>query len=83
MARRTRVVTRRNHLHGRDIQNRCEDDDRRRGIAARSLLFSSNLEGNVRRAIDFREGEKINANALKTLIRAAVDLNRSKARNKR
>src|SRR3984885_15676062 len=35
-------------------------------------LFNSSLEGNTRRAIDFREGEKINERALKTLIRAAV-----------
>ena len=42
-------------------------------------LFNSSLEGRVRRAIDFREGEKINEKALKTLIRAAVALNRSEA----
>ncbi len=40
-----------------------------------SGLFNSSLEGNVRRAIDFREGEKINASALKALVRAAVALN--------
>jgi len=38
-------------------------------------LFNSSLEGNVRRAIDIREGEKINEAALKNLIRAAVALN--------
>jgi hypothetical protein len=38
-------------------------------------LFNSSLEGNVRRAIDIREGEKINEAALKGLIRAAVALN--------
>lgn len=38
-------------------------------------LFNSSLEGNVRRAIDLREGEKINAAALRDLIRAAVALN--------
>jgi hypothetical protein len=38
-------------------------------------LFNSSLEGNVRRAIDIREGEKINDAALKNLIRAAVALN--------
>jgi hypothetical protein len=43
-------------------------------------LFNSSLEGNVRRAIDFHEGEKINARALKALIRAAVTLNESKVR---
>ena len=41
-------------------------------------LFNSSLEGNVRRAIDIREGEKINEKALKALIRAAVELNASK-----
>jgi len=40
-------------------------------------LFNSSLEGKVRRAIDFREGDKINQKALKTLIRAAVALNTS------
>lgn len=40
-------------------------------------LFNSSLEGRVRRAIDFHEGEKINEKALKELIRAAVGLNSS------
>jgi hypothetical protein len=44
-----------------------------------SRLFNSSLEGNTRRAIDFHEGEKINEEALKTLVRAAVSLNQSKA----
>jgi hypothetical protein len=43
-------------------------------------LFNSSLEGNTRRAIDFAEGAKINAAALKVLIRAAVALNTSKAK---
>jgi len=43
-------------------------------------LFNSSLEGNTRRAIDVREGEGIDAGALKALIRAAVALNRSKGR---
>jgi len=42
-----------------------------------SGLFNSSLDGNVRRAIDFREGDKVNEKALKTLIRAAVALNTS------
>jgi len=42
-------------------------------------LFNSSLEGNTRRAIDFHEGEKIDEEALKTLVRAAVSLNTSKA----
>jgi hypothetical protein len=40
-------------------------------------LFNSSLEGNVRRAIDIREGEEINEKALKELVRAAVALNSS------
>jgi hypothetical protein len=44
-----------------------------------SGLFNSSLEGNTRRAIDFHEGEKIDEQALKTLIRAAVTVNESKA----
>jgi hypothetical protein len=44
-----------------------------------SGLFNSSLDGNVRRAIDFHEGEKINEKALKTLLRAAVTLNKSNA----
>ena len=44
-----------------------------------SGLFNSSLEGNTRRAIDFREDEEIDENALKALIRAAVALNESKA----
>src|SRR5262249_31132868 len=46
-----------------------------------SRLFNSSLEGNTRRAIDFHEGEKINEEALKTLVRAAVTLNKSKAQS--
>ena len=42
-------------------------------------LFNSSLEGKVRRAIDFREGEKLNGKALKALIRAAVALNKAQA----
>ncbi len=40
-----------------------------------SGLFNSSLDGNVRRAIDFHEGDKINERALKALIKAAVKLN--------
>jgi hypothetical protein len=46
-----------------------------------SRLFNSSLEGNTRRAIDFHEGETIDEEALKTLIRAAVTLNKSKAQS--
>jgi hypothetical protein len=44
-----------------------------------AVLFNSSLEGRVRRAIDFREGDKVNEKALKTLIRAAVALNTAPA----
>ena len=46
-----------------------------------SGLFNSSLDGNTRRAIDVHEGEKIDEKALKTLIRAAVTLNKAKARS--
>ena len=45
-----------------------------------SRLFNSSLVGNTRRAIDFHEGDKIDERALKTLIRAAVTLNQSRAK---
>jgi hypothetical protein len=45
-----------------------------------SGLFNASLDGNVRRAIDFREGDKINKTALKKLIRSAVKLNEAKAK---
>ena len=46
-------------------------------LADPSGLFNSSLEGNTRRAIDFHEGDKIDEEALKALIRAAVALNTS------
>src|SRR6516165_3226906 len=47
-----------------------------------SRLFNSSLEGNTRRAIDFHEGEQIDGQALKTLIRAAVTLNKARAQSR-
>ena len=49
-------------------------------LADPSKLFNSSLDGNVRRAIDIREGEAINEPALTTLIRAAVAHNQGKAK---
>jgi hypothetical protein len=46
-----------------------------------SALFNASLDGNTRRAIDFHESEKINEEALKTLVRAAVTLNKSRAQS--
>ena len=45
-------------------------------------LFNSSLEGNVRRAIDIREGEEVDASAFKALVREAVAVNRSKPSKK-
>ena len=45
-------------------------------------LFNAGLEGNMRRAIDFFEGDKVNERALKTLVRAAVDYNQTKKKKK-
>ena len=47
-----------------------------------SKLFNSSLEGNMRRAIDIHEGDKLDERALKTLFRAAVDYNQSKSKKK-
>jgi hypothetical protein len=44
-----------------------------------SGLFNSSLDGNTRRAIDFHEGDEIDEEALKALVRAAVTLNKSSA----
>ena len=54
-----------------------------KGAALRdpSGLFNSSLDGNTRRAIDFHEGEKIDAEPFKTLVRAAVTLNESQAKS--
>jgi hypothetical protein len=54
-----------------------------RGAALKdpARLFNSSLDGNVRRAIDFHAGDKIDAKALKTLIAAAVALNKSKTKS--
>ncbi len=41
-------------------------------------LFNSSLDGNIRRAIDFHQGDKVNARALKSLFKAAATLNRAK-----
>jgi hypothetical protein len=49
-------------------------------LADPSGLFNSSLEGNVRRAIDFHKGDKLDEKALKALIRAAVALNKASAR---
>ena len=70
------LVARRHRLHRRDLQEGREDDFAKgASLKDPSGLFNSSLDGNVRRAIDIHEGEKIDAPALKALIRAAVALN--------
>ena len=49
-------------------------------LADPASLFNSSLDGNVRRAIDFHEGEKIDEEALRALVRAAVALNQATAK---
>ena len=51
-------------------------------LADPSGLFNSSLEGNMRRAIDIHQGDKINERALKNLVRAAVDYNQAKKKKK-
>jgi hypothetical protein len=76
------VVSRRNDLHRRDLQEVVKMTFAK-GAALKdtSGLFNSSLDGNTRRAIDFHEGEKIDEEALKTLVRAAVTLNKSTAQS--
>ena len=51
-------------------------------LADPDKLFNTGLEGNMRRAIDFSEGDKINERALKNLVRAAIAYNQSKSKKK-
>jgi hypothetical protein len=51
-------------------------------LADPDKLFNAGLEGNMRRAIDFFEGDKINEPALKNLVRAAIEYNQSKSKKK-
>jgi hypothetical protein len=51
-------------------------------LADPDKLFNAGLEGNMRRAIDFLEGDRINERALKNLVRAAIDYNQSRSRKK-
>jgi len=52
-------------------------------LADPDKLFNAGLEGNLWRAIDFFEGDKVNARALKNLVRAAIDYNQSKLKKKK
>jgi|SRR5271168_4483793 len=52
-------------------------------LADPEKLFNAGLEGNQRRAIDFVEGDKVNARALKNLVRAAIAYNQARKSNKK
>ena len=71
------LVPWRHRLHRRDSYKKVVKMTFAKGAALRdpSRLFNSSLDGNTRRAIDIREGEKVNEAAFKDLIRAAVTLN--------
>jgi hypothetical protein len=79
--RRSGVISRWADLHRRDLQG-CREADFRQGASLDdpSGLFNSSLEGNARRAIDLHEGDEVDGDAFKRLIRAAVALNKSSAR---
>ena len=78
VARRSVLVAQWADLHRRDLQE-CREADFRQGRFADdpSGLFNSSLDGNVRRAIDIRESDKLDTAAFKALIRAAAALNGS------
>ena len=70
------LVAQRADLHRRDVQEGREDDLCQGSLPEGPFgLFNSSLEGNVRRAADFHEGDKLDEKALRALIRAAVALN--------
>jgi len=76
------VVSRRIDLHRRDIQERRENDIfQGAALEDPSGLFNSRLDGNTRRAIDFHEDDKVDEEALKGLIRAAVTVNASRSQD--
>jgi hypothetical protein len=78
------VVARRRHLHRRDLQGGREAHLRQGASLEDPVrLFNSSLEGKVRRAIDFREGQAIYERAFASLIKAAVAANASAAKAKR
>ena len=73
------MVARRRHLYGRELYKSVVKLTFFKGASLKdpARLFNSSLDGNVRRAIDIREGEQFGASAFKSLIREAVALNAS------
>ena len=80
VARGPWVVAQRNDLHRRDLRaGRAAELLQGAALKDPAGPFDASLEGSTRRAIDVHEGEAINEEALKLLVRAAVTLNLSKA----
>ncbi|WP_425808133.1 DUF1801 domain-containing protein [Desulfitobacterium sp. Sab5] len=70
------VVSRRDDMYRGDLQERREMTFAKgASLKDPSHIFNSSLDGNARRAIDFHEGDEVDEEALKELIRAAVALN--------
>lgn len=83
MARSAGLVRRGNDLHGETYKCIVQFTFAKGAeLKDPSGLFNSSLEGNVRRAIDFHEGEKINVRAFKALVRDAIALNQTKTATK-
>lgn len=79
----SRLVARRDPVHGRVLPGQSEADVRQgRFAGGPRQAVQRELDGNARRAIDIHEGERVDADAFKALIRAAVALNASDAKAK-
>ena len=77
------LVTRRLDLHGETYKDHVKVTFAKgASLKDPSRLFNASLEGNARRAIDVHEGEEIDEEAFKALIRAAVALNKASVRRK-
>ena len=77
------MVARRDYLHRRNLQGVVKlTFAKGASLEDPAGLFNSSLDGNVRRAIDIREGEEVDAEAFKALIAAAVALNSANAKSR-
>ena len=84
LSRRARLVSGWRRLHRRSVKGAVKlIFFRGAAVADPEKLINSNLEGNVRRAIDLHEGQTINEAALKQLIRSAVEANVSARENRK
>lgn len=81
MERRSGLVSQWNHFTGKTYKSVMKlTFAKAASLRDPAGLFNASLEGNVRRAIDIPEGDEVEADAVKALIRAAVALNKSSAR---